>query len=141
MYAPTNHRHGFSLIEGLVAITIMSVALLTIISAVPLTLQTNKQAELESLASVYARAKLEALLITPYDDISTGTIEPRAAISSDPTNPASKLQRTSTVTLIDSNFNATATDSGLKKIVVTVDWPNPKGGLGSVTLTSLLSQK
>jgi len=124
-----------------VAITIMSIALLTIISAVPLTLQANKQAELQSLASVYARAKLEALLTTPYDDFGTGTIEPRAPISSDPTNPASKLQRTTTVTLLDSNFNTTATDIGLKKITVTVDWPNPKGGLGTLTLVSLLSQK
>ncbi len=141
MCEPTRTRRGFSLIEGLVAISIMAVALITVLGAVPTTLQANKHAELESLASVYARAKLEGLLTTSYDELGTGTVEPRTVLSSDPANPASKLYRTSTVTLLDANFSQSSTDQGLKKITVTVDWPNPRGTLGTLSFSSVLSQK
>jgi hypothetical protein len=62
-------------------------------------------------------------------------------LSSDPNNPAAKLYRTTTVTLLDSNFNTSASDQGLKKITVTVDWPNPRGTLGAVSFSSVTSQR
>ena len=141
MYARTKKPSGFGLVEGLVAMSIMAFALVAIIGAIPITLQLNKRAELGSLASVYARAKLEALLTTTYDEVTIGTIEPRTVLSTDPLNPASKLYRTSMVTLVDQNLEGTGNDVGLKKIVVTVDWQNQRGGVNALTFTSLLSQR
>lgn len=135
------NKTGFSLIEGLVAISIAAVALIAIISAFPLVLKSNKRTELESMASTYAKAKIEILLTTSYDEINTGTVEARARLSADPQNPAYNFERQTIVQLVDSNLNQTVTDIGLKKIVVTVYWKNNLSANNTLTITSLTAQK
>ncbi len=134
------NQTGFSLIEALVATAILALGLLAVLGAFPLAMRTNKEAERASLASVYARTKLEQLLTTSYDEVDTGTIETRARLSTDPANVAYTLERETTVTLVDANLNTSVSDVGLKKIATTVFWPNRQGGSKSLTLTSILAQ-
>jgi prepilin-type N-terminal cleavage/methylation domain-containing protein len=141
MSVSTNSQRGFSLIEGLVAIAIAAVVLVAVISVFPLVIKSNKHSELESMASVYAKAKIETILTTPYDELTVGTIEPRTKISSDPLNPAYNFERQAIIQLVDGNLNQTITDIGLKKITVTVYWANRFGGDNSLILSSLASQK
>lgn len=137
----TKQRPGFSLVEVVVATAVLTIGLITLVGLIPFAIKANKKAEFQSLASTYARTKLEQLLASPYDEIDAGTIEPRTKISSDPSNPAYALERQTVVTLLDSNLAASSSDQGLKKITVTVYWPNRLGSSGSLTLTSILSQK
>lgn len=141
MSGSTNKSPGFTLIEVLVSIAIMTIGLITVVSIFPFSIRANKSAERQSLASSYARTKLEQLLTIAYDSVGTGTIEARARISNDPQNPAYTLERQTMVTLVDSNLNNSGTDVGLKKIQVTIFWSNRQGGDNSLVLTSILGQK
>lgn len=142
MCAQTKKRsHGFSLIEVLVAIGILAVGLVAIISIFPFSIKANKGAELASVASSYARSQLEQVLATNYDDVGSGTIEARARVSSNPSDVAYVLERQTVVSFVDSSLNASGSDLGLKKIVVTVFWPNRQGSYNSLVLTSLLSNR
>lgn len=132
---------GFSLIEVLVATIVIATGLIAIVSIFPFSMKVNKGAEKASLASAYARAKMEQLLITSYDDLATGTIEARARISNDPTDPAYTLERQTVVALVDSNLNNSGTDVGIKKITVTVFWKNRQNADSSIVLNSLLSSR
>ena len=137
----TPNQTGFSLIEALVATAILALGLLAVLGAFPLAMRVNKEAERASLASIYARSKLEQLLTTSYDDVATGTIEPRARLSADPASPAYTLERQTVVTLVDADLNTSVSDVGLKKFTVTVFWPGRQGGGSkSLTLTSILAQ-
>ncbi|MFH1866617.1 MAG: prepilin-type N-terminal cleavage/methylation domain-containing protein [Patescibacteria group bacterium] len=137
----SNNYLGFSLVEVMVATAILAVGLLAVMSIFPFSLQANKGAEQTSLASSYAKAKLEQLLVTPYDELGVGNVEPRAKLSSDPDDLAYSLERQTEVTLLDGNLVSSGSDVGLKKIAVSVFWSNRQGGDKSLVLTSILSQK
>ncbi len=135
------HKNGFSLLEALVAIAILTVGLLATVSSFPFSLKVNKGAEQASLASVYGKTKLEQLLIQPYDALAVGTVEVKSRISSDPNNPAHALERETVITLVDGNLQPSVSDLGLKKITVRVFWQNRQGGESSLILSSLVSIK
>ncbi|MFH1111579.1 MAG: prepilin-type N-terminal cleavage/methylation domain-containing protein [Patescibacteria group bacterium] len=135
------HPFGFSLIESLVATAILAIGLLAAVSAFPFSLKVNKGAEQTTLASAYAKTKLEELIAKPYDELTVGTVEPRAHLSADPNNPAHVLERQTVVSLVNVNLEPSAVDIGLKKIIVTVYWPSRGGGDNSLVLTSLLGTK
>lgn len=129
------------MLEVLVAVAVMAVGLVAVVSVFPFSIKTNKNAELTSLASSYARTKLEQALTSAYDELAVGTTEPRARVSLDPANPAYVIERETVVSLLDGNFNPTGSDVGLKKITVTMYWPNRQGGYHTLVLASLTSRK
>ena len=132
---------GFSLIEVMVATAILAVGMVAVISIFPLALRANKSAEQASLASVYARAKMEEVLVSPYDEILTGTLETRAKVSTDPNDVAYILEREAIVSYIDTDLNESQSDTGLKKITVTVYWSSRFGAEKSFILNSIISRK
>jgi prepilin-type N-terminal cleavage/methylation domain-containing protein len=137
----TKNNQGFSLIEALVATAILTIGLMAIVGTFPFSIKANKGSELSSLASSYARTQLEAMLTTPYDSLSVGTIEARHHLAADSSDPIYVLERESVISLVDANLTNSITDIGMKKIAVTVYWPNRQGVSSSLTLTSLLSSK
>lgn len=132
---------GFSSIEALIATSILVVGLLAIISLFPYILRANKQAELASLASAIGRAKIEQLVITSYDQLTPGNIEPRGHITADTGSQLYTFERESTITLINGSLQASQTDIGLKEIKTTVFWPNRQGGDNSLIFTSIKARK
>lgn len=141
MFDSIKKNSGFSLIEGLVAVSIAAVALIATMSAFPLVIKSNKRTEFESMASTYAKAKIETLLTTSYDEINTGTIEVKTRLSADPQNPAYNFERQTVVQLVNSNLTPTVIDVGLKKITVTVYWKDNLSGNNTLIVTSLTAQK
>lgn len=135
------NRPGFSLIEVMVATAILAVGLVAVISIFPLALRANKSAEQASLASAYARAKMEEVIIATYDEVLTGTIEPRAKVSTNPSDSAYILERSTVVKYIDADLNDSASDTGLKQITVTVYWTSRFGTEKSLILNSIISRK
>lgn len=131
---------GFSIIEGLVATLIVALALVAIASIFPFTAHSNKTAEQTSLASTVAKAKLEDLTTTSYDELGTGTLESWTAVTANQTSPLYGFQRQTVVTLLDTNLNTSASDIGLKQITVTVRWPNRQGGYSTFADSTIRSR-
>ncbi len=141
MYALFSSHKGFSLVEALVAVGILALGLVAVIGVFPLTLRVNKEAEQMSLASVYARAKLEQVSQLSYDDLAVGDYEVRARISADSSDPAYHLERQTVVSYVDSSLQNSVSDTGFKKVQVTVYWSDRNGGNDSYVLTTLMARK
>lgn len=137
----SKNKIGFSLIEVMVATAILAVGMVAVISIFPLALRANKSAEQASLASAYARAKMEEVLVSAYDEVLVGTVEPRAKVSIDPSDLAYMLERETVVQYIDSNLNVSLSDMGLKQITVAIYWVSRFGAERSLLLNSIISRK
>ena len=118
---------GFTLIESAVAIAVLMVGLWAVAQFFPFSLKVIGDSQNITVASNLVVAKIEEISSLEYDTIATGTIEAKAPVSSDPSSYLNNYQREVVVELIDSNFNITAIDIGLKKIIVTVYWISPIG--------------
>lgn len=118
---------GFTLIESAVAIAVLMVGLWAVAQFFPFSLKVIGDSQNITVASNLVVAKIEEISSLEYDTIITGTIEAKAPVSSDPSSYLNNYQREVVVELLDSNFNTTGVDVGLKKITVTVYWISPIG--------------
>jgi len=121
----TKKSGGFTLIEATVAIMILVVGLLAVIQFFPFALRITGDSQNLTTASNVALSKIEELKEFTYDNISTGTIETKQRVSTDPDNYLYHYQRQTDIEYIDSYFNTSGADVGLKKITVTVFWQSP----------------
>lgn len=138
----TNYVKGFSLLEVVVAFSILSVAFMALMASFPFGLAINKGAESATIASDLAQQKMEELLSASYDDISVGAVETKHRLSLDTADYLYNYQREATVGYLDFNLSATSTDNGFKKISVNVYWINAVSKTENFyNLTSLLSQR
>ena len=120
-------KKGFTLIESLIAIFVLVVGLFAVIGFFPFALKIISDSKNLTIATNITTAKLEEVFSLNYDNIDTGTIEPKQRVSNDPDSYLYNYQRETKVEYIDSDFNPSQTDLGLKKITVTVFWPSSFG--------------
>ncbi len=115
-------ERGFSLVEMMVAITVLGVGLLSLAGLFPLAMGKVSKGDMESRATFYAQGKLEELKNLRWnqlvDSVATDAVDQR-------------FVRTWT---IQENVPAV----GMKSVQVVVNWSD-ENGQRSVTLTSLLS--
>jgi prepilin-type N-terminal cleavage/methylation domain-containing protein len=67
-----NRQTGFSLIELIISMAILSVGLFAGIRVFPVGLGASKRAELRSRAAFAAQRTIESMKLTPWDDLATG---------------------------------------------------------------------
>ena len=115
---------GFSLIEVIVAFTILAVAFIGLVQAFPFGLAINKEAENTTVASYLAQDKIEELTSSGYSDISVGIIEVKHRLSDDPSNYLYNYQRETVVSYVDGNLSEVGEGEGMKKISVTIYFIN-----------------
>ncbi|OGQ56938.1 MAG: hypothetical protein A3J24_00455 [Deltaproteobacteria bacterium RIFCSPLOWO2_02_FULL_53_8] len=154
---------GFTLIEILVAMTILSVGVLGIMSLTGTAMKSSSYARALTQATNAAQNRIEAVLAIPYANLEASGAE-RADLARACVGPAGPVDRpvytctpTSqlvigvapdvksytwayTVTWIDLNADGTADSTdGLKRVDVTVDWTDllTGGVTKQVTVTSL----
>ncbi|MBI2459049.1 MAG: prepilin-type N-terminal cleavage/methylation domain-containing protein [Parcubacteria group bacterium] len=136
------NNRGLSLIEIMVALLILMVAFISLIQSFPFSQTIVKTAENSTKASYLAQNELERLLALNYDNIPAGTIETKQRLAADPTNYLYYFQRQTIVNYLDSNWQASASDTGLKKISVTVYYTNSTAKKeNSYSLSALASQR
>jgi len=136
------NNSGISLIEAILAITILTVGILTAINLFPLALKNSSSAEAETIASNLAQAKMESLAFEGYSNLAVGEIESRHRLSDDPQNPFYRYERETIIELLDGNLQTTASDLGLKKITINIYWTNANSGAPqTLNLNSLISEK
>lgn len=113
-----------SLLEIMVALSILVVAFITLMQSFPLGLTINKTSENTTKASYLAQEKLEELNSLGYNNIPTGIIEAKHRLTDDQTNYLYYFQRQTAVSYVDGNLQASGSDMGLKKIIVTIYYTN-----------------
>jgi prepilin-type N-terminal cleavage/methylation domain-containing protein len=67
-----SHVAGFSLIELIISMAILSVGLFAGIRVFPVGLGASKRAEMRSRAAFAAQRTIESLKLTPWEDLATG---------------------------------------------------------------------
>lgn len=127
MFKLLTDRQGFTLVEAMVAITILLIGFFSVIQFFPFGLQVIGDSQNVTTASSIALSEIETLSTLSYENLSTGVIESKQPVSSDPTSYLSHYQRQTVVETVDSDFNASVSDIGFKKITVTVYWISPVG--------------
>lgn len=132
------NKKGFSIAEVLVAIMIFSVGILSVIQVFPLYKKISRKSEKSSIAVFLAQQKIEEVFSMDYDNISTGTFEPKAPVEL--TGPFSKYQRKTEVDFVNGEFQNDGSDLGLKKITSTVYWFEG-GNEKSESLTTVITDK
>lgn len=131
-----------SLIETMVALLILMVAFISLIQSFPFSQNMVKTAENSTKASYLAQNELEQLLALNYDNVPVGTIEAKQRLSGDSSNYLYDFQRDTTVNYLDSNWQISVSDTGIKKISVTVYYTDSISKKeNSYTVSTLVSQR
>ena len=137
----TYNCRGFTLIEVMVSIAIITGTFFAIISVFPFSLNINQKAQNLTSAAYLAQAGLEKTLSMGYESSGVGTVEAKARLSNDPASFLYPFYRQTIVTYVDGNLADSAVDTGLKKIAATVFWYNPLSAQEQqYSLTTLLSK-
>ncbi len=118
-------KMGFSLIEVVVAFSILTIAFIFILSSFPFALSVTKGAENSSLASYLAQEKIEELNSLNYENVNVGVIEAKHRLSSVQSDYLYNFQRETEVIYVNGNLNQESADQGIKKISVNVYYLEP----------------
>ncbi|MDO8592161.1 MAG: hypothetical protein Q7R92_00130 [bacterium] len=117
-------ENGLSLLEIMVSFSILVLVFIALAQSFPLALTINKTSENATKASYLAQAKLEELNSLGYEGIGLGQIEAKHRLADNPADYLYYFQRQADVSYVDGNLQASAADTGLKKITVTIFYTN-----------------
>lgn len=131
-----------SLIETMVALLIFMVAFISLIQSFPFSQNIVKTAENSTKAAYLAQNELEQLLALSYDNIPVGTVEAKQRLADDSTDYLYYFQRQTTVSYLNSDWQSSVSDTGMKKISVTVYYSNSISKIeNSYSISALASQR
>lgn len=120
-------RPAFTFLELLIALSLFSVGMISILQIFPLNRRYLAQSSFLTQATYLGQEQLETLQGVAYVDLTVGTFEARHALGDSAAPGLSQFERQTVVSLINSSYNATATDIGLKKVETTVFWVERSG--------------
>lgn len=120
-----SEAEGFSLIEIIVALSILTLAFVGAMSAFPMGLSINQTANFNSVAAYLAQQEIETMSAKDYVDIATGTVEALHPLAASSTNSLYNFQRVTQVNYVDSNLATSTSDQGIKKIRTSVYYVDP----------------
>ncbi len=120
-------KSGFTLIEVLVALTLFTFGMVTVMQLLPLNKRYIKQSAMVTQATFLAQEKLELVRSVSYASLSVGTdpyYEPTTAMGISSTDPLREFSRQTEVSYVDpaNSFTNSSTDTGIKKVIVRVSW-------------------
>jgi prepilin-type N-terminal cleavage/methylation domain-containing protein len=116
-------KKGFTLIEVLISIFILTTGIIAVLQAFPLGTKILGSSKRVTIASQLGQAKIEELISQSYVEISFGIVEAKHVLDS----PFGSYQRETEIICVDpdSNFSEVIDcdpDPGIKKIEVTIFW-------------------
>jgi prepilin-type N-terminal cleavage/methylation domain-containing protein len=111
---PSRNRNGFTLIEILVALVILSIALLALAGLMVTTTKNNAAGGHLTEAATFAQDTLERLRVSPLSSIPTGVMIQNSCVGS-------------TGVLYTGSWRASVPNSSstLDRISITVNWVDP----------------
>ncbi len=117
-------QRGLSLIEIMVAFSILAVAFIALAQSFPFGLSINKSAESSTVASYLAQGKIEELTSLGYDNVGVGAIEEKHRLSDNPMSYLYNYQSQTDTNYVDGNLDNSVGDQGIKKISVIIYYIN-----------------
>lgn len=130
-------KEGFSLIEVMIAVFVLSVGILTVLVFFPFGLQMARYSKMTSQAVQLAQEKIEEVISRPYTDVVS---EPESVLAV----PFNAYFRKTDVVCFDPNGSSSPNcpETGIKEVKVTVSWSSPFGGTSpKIELYTLISQR
>ena len=127
--------NGFTLIEALLAMSLLSIAVFGMFSLLPSVMGYNDFAETVTTATTLAQDKVEALKNTDYSSIPLADPDPNPDLGLDENGNtgAGGIYSRSTIVKLDPTY------SNIKQVTVTVSW-SWKGNQKDVTLRTMLKE-
>lgn len=121
---------GFTLIEAIIAIFIITVGIVAVLQMFPLSIQQQKLAEMSTVASKLGQEKIEVIIAKSYNDILVGTTtEAYGQISG-----FTAFKRATAINCVNPdlqevpcNYSPTDDPNPIKKIEVIIFWKSPLG--------------
>ncbi|MFH1029762.1 MAG: hypothetical protein V1770_00705 [bacterium] len=132
---------GFSLIEILIAITFLTVGIFSVASMFPTGIKMSRTAEEKTLAATIAQEKMEELIASGYEGIAIGIIEPRHEAVQGSYGDIYNFYRETATAYVDEDLSPSESDTGMKKIEVTIFWNAIDGTEKNITLRRLISRR
>lgn len=130
---------GFSLLEAIIAIFILSVGVLTALYMFPLAAKTVDSSKAMLSAGLLAQEKIEEISALSYDELIIGNVvEPAFA------PPLQNFYRETSISYVDplSGLLEVSQDTGLKKVEIAVFWQSSlTGGLKNVKISTIASKR
>ncbi len=114
---------GFTLLEAMIAIFVITVGIVAVLQAFPLSMQVQNSAKMATVAAQLGQEKIEEIIAKSYADISS---EAETTLNS----PFESYSRKVEVTCFDPNGESSSPncpDTGVKKVKVIVSWKSPPG--------------
>lgn len=135
-------QKGFTLIEAMIAIFIITIGIVGVLQMFPLSIQTAKMAEMSTIAAQLAQEKMEEIISfsNSYDSIATGTAT---------TTELDIYTRVTKITCVAPNlqevrcnYSPIGNPNPIKKVEVTVYWKSPLGVTKkSLKIATLISKR
>lgn len=138
---------GFTIIEALVAIFILTVGFVAVTQIFPFNLKINKSSEMKTKAVQLAQAKIEEIVSKSYDEVSCAGVVPPCQQTENQTSEDIGFKRITSIKFADPQNNLQEpvpanTDTEIKKIEVTVSWRSTlKSGEDSIKVSTLISKR
>ncbi|MCD6232917.1 hypothetical protein J7J81_00830 [bacterium] len=134
-FASTNN--GFTLLETMIAILVLIMGILVVLQLYPLGLGIEMANQMENQAIFLCQEKIEETDAKAYNDIVIGSV-----VEDPLPSPFERFKRETKINYVDSDLEASTSDTGLKKIEVIVSWPSPlKVEEKSVALSTLIAAR
>lgn len=118
------NQQGLSLIEVIVALSILAFVVIGVVNMYPLGLSMNSDAEEKSKASYLCQERLEQIRNQDYEDVGTGTIEAKHRLSDSEDSYLYNFKRKTEISYVDDTLSEVGYDSGLKRASTTVYYIN-----------------
>jgi len=115
-----NSHAGFTLLEVMVAILVLTIGIVAVLQIFPLALSIEMSNQMETQGTLLCQEKIEEKISKAYRDVAIG-IETEDILSP----PFEKFSRETKISYVDTNLAITTSDLGLKKIEVMVCWKSP----------------
>ncbi len=139
----SNGVKGFTLIEAIIAVSVLTIGIVGVLAMFPMGTQVAKSAQMASIAAHLGQEKIEEITPVPYAAILIATTaEGYGRIPG-----FSAHRRVTKVSCFDPNGPVLTPNCpeeiGVKKIEVTVFWRSPLGGVRekSINVVSLIAKR
>ena len=124
-------QSGFSFVELLVGLAILTVGLLAVAGMQGVAVEGNAASKNLTSAVFLAEAKLNELKAGGYSSLADGTVN-------DPNNPVNEQGQSGGI--FRRSWTISIHGANMKRITVTVSWKDLRGGNRSTSLETLVSQ-